>query len=81
MRRSRLLLVAVLLPLLLLGALAAIASGWLFPRFEQIGEDARTFRMDAARQRLDDALQVRLNDLGVVSEDWSAWESMLSKRA
>jgi signal transduction histidine kinase/sensor domain CHASE-containing protein/FixJ family two-component response regulator len=76
MRLNRLLLAAVLLPILILGGMAAGARLWLLPQMEELAEQSRMQRIEEARNRLQNALAVRLDDLNVVSEDWSAWDSM-----
>jgi signal transduction histidine kinase/DNA-binding NarL/FixJ family response regulator/sensor domain CHASE-containing protein len=76
MSRARLLLAAAALPAAILGALAVAASDWLIPELKVLDAEARVQRTDAARERLDGALRVRMDDLGVVSEDWSAWDTM-----
>ena len=76
MNRNRLLLAAILLPILILAFLATGARFWLVPNLKKVAEQSREQRIAEARERLQSALEVRLDGLDVTSEDWSAWDSM-----
>jgi len=76
MNRNHLFLAAILLPLLILGGMMAGARLWLLPQLDQVADQARLERSSNARERLQNALAARLDDLDVLSEDWASWDLM-----